>query len=552
MWLGKYSGEVRILTTTIDRPNREAVIKAIDIYRDAMRPFIVRVLRSVQGQRIEDVIKRSLTINQADQFERNLSRTSDIEASIDVGDFPHLVSKNWRDVFIRHFPDGGQVVQNLTWLIVDVRNQVSHPGLQDLDTEFARARLYDIANVLGLINARDQKAEVEKIRDELFSEPAQMSTAPAAAQAEQQPVRQARIATNLAPWREVIRPNPDVAQGIFQQAEFAADLQQVHDGRAHATQYGIPVSFFNHTYITDGIRTLLLNTLKRLADNGGDPVIQTKTGFGGGKTHSLIALYHLVKHTGALLQAADSESERTVSQISEIMEEAGFDPDAEEDARVAVLVGTFLSPTDDTKTESGDPRNTLWGEMAYQLGGQEAYDMIGEAARNGTSPGGRQLDELFRRFAPCVILIDELVAYVRNAGSMQDNIYTFIQTLTEAVRRNPRTVLVVTLPESDTEAGADAGMEALSRLDHILGRIEATWQPLEVHEAFEVVRRRLFGDIEDRQQRDRTCETFSNMYSRGGRDYPPEAREQRYLQRMKECYPIHPEIFDRLYAVNSG
>ena len=231
------------------------------------------------------------------------------------------------------------------------------------------------------------------------------------------------------------------------------------------------------------------------------------------------------------------------------MEEAGIDPEAGMEARVAVLVGTHLAPTDTTTTANGDPLNTLWGEMAYQLGGQEAYDIIGDAARQGTAPGGGQLDELLKSAAPCVVLIDELVAYVRNAGAAQDSIYTFVQTLTEAVRRNTRTALVVTLPESAIEAGGEGGHEALARLDHLLGRIEATWEPLEVHEAFEVVRRRLFGSVIDEAERDRTCETYSNMYGRGGRsDYPPEASGQRYLERMKECYPIHPEIFDRLYS----
>ena len=115
---------------------------------------------------------------------------------------------------------------------------------------------------------------------------------------------QRRSSNNLTPWRNVIRPNNDVALGTFQEAEFAADLQQVHDGRADATGYGNPVSFFSQTYITPGIRKLLVNALKRLGGNGGDPVIQTKTGFGGGKTHSLIALYHLVKNIDALINPA--------------------------------------------------------------------------------------------------------------------------------------------------------------------------------------------------------------------------------------------------------
>ena len=362
---------------------------------------------------------------------------------------------------------------------------------------------------------------------------------------------QSRSSNNLTPWREVIRPNNDVALGTFEAAEFAADLQQVHDGRADATGYGNPVNFFNQTYITPGIRKLLVNTLKRLAGNGGDPVIQTKTGFGGGKTHSLIALYHLVKSSDALMNPPPNSEEhgRTSEEINDIMREAEWHPTPDKPPRVAVLDGTFLATTDETVTkETGDPLNTLWGVMAYQLGGQEGYEIVGEAAREGTAPGGAQLDRLLEYIGPCVILMDELVAYVRNAGDAKDSVYTFMQVLTQSVRRSRNASLVVTLPESVVEAGAEGGAEALSRLDSILGRIEAVWEPLEVHEAFEVVRRRLFGRVRDEAARDQVCETFSRMYANARRDYPEEVSEPRYLERMKACYPIHPEIFDRLYS----
>lgn len=531
---------------TVDRPNRDALNSALDIYRDAMRSFIVRCLKKVQGTQVEDVIRDALNDRQAAQFSQNLRRNDNIEAAIDINDFPPLISRNY-DIFREQF-DGDMTVQNRLWLIKDARDKAAHPGQQDMDAEFVQNNLYQIADVLGKINVPTQKQAVEKIRDQLVTPSSQSDPAIVPAQTQIEPTTQpSRSSGNLTPWREVIRPNTDVQQGIFQEAEFAADLQQVYDGRASATNYGNPVSFFNHTYITPGIRTLLVNTLKRLSGNGGDPVIQTKTGFGGGKTHSLIALYHLVNSTDALTNpTGNGQSEQTYNEIRGLMEEAELETSSGIQARVAVLDGTYLSSTDTTKTkEKGDPLNTLWGVMAYQLGGQEAYDLVGQAARQGTAPGGAQLDQLFAHVAPCVILIDELVAYVRNVENAQDNIYTFIQALTQSVRRNDKTSLVVTLPESSIEAGSDAGMEALSRLEHLLGRIEAVWEPLEVNEAFEVVRRRLFGNVINESERNRTCETFARMYN--SRDYPQGTNEQRYLERMKACYPIHPEIFDRLY-----
>ncbi len=535
--------------TTINRPNKDALNKALDIFRDAMRPFIIRNLSRVPGRRATDLINYSL------QSRTNAPRNyNNLEDSIDINDFPLLIRDYWRDVFSSAFaPD--RSVQNALWQIKEARNRAAHPSSRDIDPEFTRAHLFHIADMLGKINAPNEKRAVEDIRDRLFRPPgrpdkntaeAKPTPSSGADRAPSQP--RTRPSSALAPWRSVIQVNRDVADGSFQQAEFAADLQQVYDGRAENTQYGSPVSFFNHTYITPGIRTLLVNTLRRLDGNGGEPVIQTKTGFGGGKTHSLIALYHLVANTDALINPAarSEDSEQTAQDIRAIMEEAGLDPDEALEAKIAVLDCTSLSPTSSSKTENGDPLNTLWGEMAYQLGGQEAYEIVGEAARRGTAPAG-QLDELFQRYGPCVILIDELVSYVRNATGAQDNIYTFIQNLTQAVRRNRRAALVVTLPEHAIEAGGDIGIEALGRLDNILGRIEATWEPLEVNEAFEVVRRRLFGNLTNETARDHACEAFMTMYNRSRADFPRGVSESRYLQRMKDCYPIHPEIFDRLY-----
>ena len=548
---------------TIHRPNRDALQKALDIYRDAMRPFLVRCLRQVRGTNVQEVISRSLGNRRADEFERALRSAGNVESAIDINDFPTLVSRNWgRETFETRL-NGDKTFQNQLWLIADARNHVAHPGTEDLEDDYTRTHLFLIADVLKKINARKEEQDVQIIRDECFSEPdsqderfsslsnTQTEAPPSQSGAAVPSVKPS--VSNLTAWRDVMRPNLDVAQGNFREADFVADLQQVHNERASAAGYGNPVSFFKQTYITPGIRTLLVNTLRRLGGNGGHPVIQTKTGFGGGKTHSLIALYHLVTSADALINPpTDGEHDKISEDIRTIMREAGWDPDTDIQPKIAVLGGTYFSTTDSTVTENGDPLNTLWGIMAHQLGGQEAYELVGQAARQGTAPGRAQLDQLFEYVGPCVILMDELVAYVRNAGSAKDSIYTFLQALTESVSQSKHVALVATLPESQAQAGDTGGIEALNRLDNLFGRIEAVWKPLEVHEAFEVVRRRLFeNDIEDdmaaQQKRDETCEAFARMYSRARRDYPQGVSEQRYIERMKACYPIHPEIFDRLY-----
>ena len=539
--------------TTIARPNNEALTRAIDIYRDSMRPFILRTLRRIPNANVETTIQRSLHDRQAEIFRNTRAAGTDLESALDANCFPALVSNhyNWRDAFSEAF-NGDKTVQNELWLITEARNLIAHPGNQDLEVEYTRTHLFHIADVLGKINQPELKRQVEEIRDGLAK--AKESPEAQASMEDSTNDDQAKSSTptgrsngNLKPWREVIRPNQDVAQGSYQQAEFMAQLQPVHDGRADNTQYGNPVSFFEHTYITPGMRALLINALKRLNGSGGDPVIQTKTGFGGGKTHSLIALYHLVRNADALLNPQPGASRTTADQIRSILEEAGYTDNPEAIGEIAVLDGTFLGTTDTKTTDSGDPLNTLWGVMAYDLSGQEGYEIIAESARQGVAPSGSQLDALLEDVGPCVILIDELVNYVRNAGHHKDNIYTFVQNLTQAVIRSNDAIMVVTLPQSREEAGGESGAEAMDRLDSILARVEAVWEPLAVNETFEVVKRRLFGQLIDEKAMHTTCETFARMYSGNRREFPQGVTERNYVERMKACYPVHPEIFDRLY-----
>ena len=508
--------------STIKRPNQDALYQALNIYRDAMRTFVFRNLKAVQGLYPED------------RFEN--------EAEIDIGDFPHLFRRYWQDTFAQRF-DPDREVRSALSMITEARNRVSHPLTEDIDWGYATSRLHDIADMLGQINAPKQKQEVEAIRGNLLA-----TTVPAPAAKPKLPRKKA---ADLKSWRDVIRPNTDVIAGTFRNSEFAANLQSVFEGKAESPEYGKTDIFFNQTYITAGLKELLVNTLKRLGGKGGNPVIQLKTGFGGGKTHSLIALYHLVTGANILRNLPqDGEYARMREEIDDIMKEAGWHHGTPLNANVSVLVGTYLSTTDTDETKQGDPLNTLWGMMADQLGGQDAYDIIQDAARKGISPGGKQLDALFEHVGPSVILIDEFVAYVRNVqGVTQESIYTFFQTLTESVNRTNNVTLVATLPEGQVQAGGQGGMSALDTLESILERIDAVSIPLEVDNAYEVVRRRLFSSMndEDETERDLTCEAFLRMYQNARSEYPDGVNDQRYLQRMKDCYPIHPEIFDRLF-----
>jgi predicted AAA+ superfamily ATPase len=347
----------------------------------------------------------------------------------------------------------------------------------------------------------------------------------------------------LKPWREIAIPHEDVLKGTFQQAEFAADLSRVHQGSA-TPEYQEAALFFQRTFITEGMRLLLDSVVKRLAGRGGDPVVQLQTAFGGGKTHTLLAVYHLAQGKTAASK---------LQGIPPILDQAGITELPK--AKIAVLDGVdLLGLASKPRTHGKTIVKTLWGELAWQLGGAEGYALLKEADESGTAPGKGDLSALLAAQAPCIVLMDELVRYVSQfeegktlSGGTYDTQISFIQSLTEALKAVPTAILLASLPISDREAGSQQGVKALRALEHYFGRVQALWKPVATEEAFEIVRRRLFANVSDRLASEEVCKAYADLYTGNPSEFPPETQEAKYLERMQHAYPIHPEVFDRLY-----
>ncbi|MFC1697104.1 ATP-binding protein [Nanoarchaeota archaeon] len=344
----------------------------------------------------------------------------------------------------------------------------------------------------------------------------------------------------LKPWREIIVPHKDVSGGKYQQAEFAADLAQVLSGKAEP-EYQDANEFFNRTYMTEGMKLLLASSLRRACNINGDPVIQLKTAFGGGKTHTMLALYHLFKEKKI-------QNHPTVKEVLDYVKLKEIPK-----AAIAILVGTAIDPSK-PKSIGGLKIHTLWGYMAYQLGGKEGYEMVKQADQKGVAPGADTLVEIFDTFGPSIVLIDELVAYARNIYSKEglssgsfDSLMTFVQNITEAAKRSKNSMLIASIPESNIEIGGEGGQAALDRIENTFGRLEAIWKPVKANESFEIVRRRLFEPVKDEKAKQEVCKEFSKFYLKTKEGFPKEAKEADYLKRLTEAYPIHPEVFDRLY-----
>lgn len=347
----------------------------------------------------------------------------------------------------------------------------------------------------------------------------------------------------LKPWREVATPNPNVLEGTFQQSEFAADISEVQNGKADP-EYQDPATFFQRTYITEGMGRLLVSVARRLNCEGGDPVIQLQTAFGGGKTHTMLAVYHLATRKCKLSELAGVPELLEQSEISDVPL-----------ARCVILDGTAIGPNE-PRVRGGYEINTLWGDLAWQLGGEEAYQVVENADKSGTSPGKEILQKLLSDYGPCVILVDELVAYIRSfhesklmKGGSYDSNLTFIQALTEAVKLVDNAMVLASLPESEAEVGSSRGRQVLTALEKLFGRVQAVWKPVATEESFEIVRRRLFAPINDAKAKDAeaVCSAFHETYITEGNKLPSETQEKSYRDRLGIAYPIHPELFDRLY-----
>ena len=518
--------------------NRDRVGKGLELLAVGLRPFFLREMHSALGDEWDTKIESP-------------GKPGSTEAEFrDSYALLKAIWDTWNDVFRKVL---GHSERSLVSELKDTRNRWAHN--EQFSTDDVYRALDSVQRLLAAVSAPEavdadrMKQEVLRLR---FDEQAKRDSKRAV-----QTAIEGTPAAGLTPWRHVIKPHHDVATGRYQTAEFAADLAQVHRGEG-SDEYRDPVEFFQRTYMTEGLRSLLTRAAQRLAGDGGDPIVELQTNFGGGKTHSLLALYHIFSRTPV----------ESLLGASELFTSAGVKrPDA---VRRAVIVGTALAPGQPTTKPDGTVVRTLWGEIAWQLGGAEGFAMVAESDASSASPGEHLVD-VFKRYSPCIVLIDEWVAYARQlysnselpAGTF-DTHFTFAQALTEAASAVPGTLLVVSIPASDNvrditdsdgsasaaEIGGEGGFEALKRLKNVVGRLQSPWRPASAEESFEIVRRRLFEDITDPDAaaaRDAVVQGFVDLYAAQREEFPSECRDAEYRRRMKVAYPIHPELFDRLY-----
>lgn len=515
------------------------------------------------ARRVEDalkVLRRGLTpfvetrmkAKHGDDWRKLASRAAggDQNGPLDIYGLLKTLVDNWRYTFEEAFAQRERFkVRNFVSTALDARNATAHLTLDLHDSE--ALRYLDAIHALLLALKSDEAVEAKRLYDAQRTSglgPAMAAPEPGAVAAPPRETLSLKLEPSqsaqdhspvkaLRPWIEVALPHPDVLANRFKEAEFAADLFAVDAGHA-SEDYAIPENFFRITFLTEGLRRILTSSLERLSGTGGgDPVIGLQTAFGGGKTHTMLAVYHLAKARDLSL----------LEGVEPLAVKAGLT--AWTPPKVAVFVGTSKGADTSLILKDGPKIHTLWGYIAWRIAGQAGLDLMAEAEAARTNPGSALLVELFKLSGPTLILLDELVAYARQLSDDRFEAFlSFIQSLTEAAKMAPGVLIIASLPESVAEAGGPKGEAALLRLEKVFGRVQSAWLPASGDETYEIIRRRLFQtlDTDGERARDETVKAFSDLYKNNAAEFPPEAKEARYRELLKLSYPIHPELFDRL------
>ncbi|MBC8459145.1 MAG: ATP-binding protein, partial [Deltaproteobacteria bacterium] len=353
----------------------------------------------------------------------------------------------------------------------------------------------------------------------------------------------------LKPWYAVATPHEDIRKGRLEEAVFAANIWAVVQGTAPEV-YLDPEEFFGKTYMTTGIGTVLTRVSNALAGDAesGDRIISLQTAFGGGKTHTLVALWHLAKHVDKL------KSSPHAKDLVRVLENRFPD----QVRSVAVFTNASCDATQGRETPEGIHTHTLWGELAVQLGGKKLYEKIRANDETQRVPQGIFADVL-REAAPCLILLDELADYCVGAAAvpvgdttLADQTISFIQQLEEAVSQVPGSAVVATLPASKYEvAQSEKGQEAFVTLEKRFQRLGADIKPVADDEIYEVVRARLFDSItppDDPDHPKKVAQTYQSMYASHSGEVLSEASKKTFREQIERAYPFHPLVIDALYT----
>ena len=345
----------------------------------------------------------------------------------------------------------------------------------------------------------------------------------------------------MEPWYRVVTPRKEVREGrSFNPDEFAIALEQVVAGTA-PEDYRDAGQFFERTVFTRALTDHAGMVLRRLAGQTADtaPVLTLITQFGGGKTHTLTALYHLVRA---------GEQAAALPGVTSLLEGARLASVPK--AAVGVFVGNAWDPREGYETP--------WIDLARQLAGAEGVATLGTVAAT-TPPGTETLGRIFAAAGgPVLVLFDEVLNFVNRHRALADPFHAFIQNLTVAMTATSQGAAVISLPRSQVEM-TDWDQRWQERITKVVRRVAKDLIANDESEISEVVRRRLFQDLGGEKLRRSVAIAYADWCFERRAQLPGEwtavdtaATEKKARELLRErferCYPFHPatlSVFQR-------
>jgi hypothetical protein len=345
----------------------------------------------------------------------------------------------------------------------------------------------------------------------------------------------------MEPWYKVATPRKEVREGrSFNPDEFAIHLEQVI-ARTAPEDYREPRQFFARTCFTRALREHAGMVLRRLSGETVNtaPVMTLITQFGGGKTHTLTALYHMTANGAKAVEYPG---------VGALIQEAGIGTVPQ--AKVAAFVGNAWDPQ--------EGRETPWIDVAWQLAGEKGVKELGAAAKT-TPPGTEALSRVFKAAeAPVLLLFDEVLNFLNRHRGLAEQFHAFIQNLTVATTGTTHGAAIISLPRSQVEM-TDWDLKWQEKITRVVRRVAKDLIANDEAEISEVVRRRLFEDIGNERIRKSVSKSYADWCFERRAQLPPEwtavdsalteSKAREYLrQRFEVCYPFHPatlSVFQR-------
>ena len=393
----------------ISQVQQDNLFKAFGLFIEAFRPYVVERLQQEAGDKWPAWFVEALFPAQRESWNTGLRAGTSPEALID---YPYLKSfvLKYKDLIKKDFGRDHNKLASRFETIYDVRNKLAH--FQSIKPDEFSEVFIHMKNIAHSLNLLELEIELEQLQE-----------ARGGAQEKRE------VSTGLQPWFHVVTPHSDIRQGRLDESVFAANLAEVALGHGREI-YNNPVVFFSKTYFTAGLKSVARTVIKGLngQEDAENRVISLQTGFGGGKTHTLISLYHICRWGKSATQS---------QYAAELLSYTG-QPQFE-NANIAVFTNTTNDPANGRQVSEGFTIQTIWGELAYQLGGVEAYDIIRKNDEQLIAPGG-MFKKVLEKCTPALILIDELADYCLKASAkkagdsfLADQTISFMQELTEAV-----------------------------------------------------------------------------------------------------------------------